>query len=117
MWVLLTHLVPGLMLLWWLPVYTRRMDALTPVYAMSRIFNCVTGGKCSWTFSARVGEAVMLRRAPVRVWDQIEIGINWVFQDDNHCAGQARDFGAKVIPDKDSHEFETSYSYTTRLIK
>ncbi len=93
------------------------MDALTPVYAMSRILNCVTGGRCSWTFSARVGEAVMLRRAPVRVWGHVETGINWIFRDDNHCAGQARDCGAKVVSGIDTHEFEASYSYTTRLIK
>jgi len=117
MWMFWAHVIPGLILLWWLPVYTRRMRALTPVYTLSRIFNCMTGGKCSWTFSARVGKAVLLQRAPVRVWWWLECGINWIFQDVNHCLDQAVQFSAKVSPDEDFNEFESYYTITSRLQK
>ena len=117
MWVFWAHILPGLIMLWWLPVYTGRMYALTPVYTLSRIFNCVTGGKCSWTFSARVGEAVVMKRSPVRAWCGAESGINWFFQDPNHCVDQAVQFGAHITPDSDPHEFETNYSFVSRLKK
>ena len=116
--MILGHVIPGLALAWYLPVYTGRMYALTPVYAVSRVLNCMTGGRCSWTFSARVGEAVVLGRAPVRGGREAERVINIVFRAPDHCLQSAIHFGAKIDdPELDNHEYVSAYSYAARTRK